>query len=45
MNAAAEEEEIAADSPYSIEELDPLTDPLELDNWLQRRSDWIEKGQ
>lgn len=38
MNATEEEEEIAADSMYSIDELDPLADPLALDDDLGDRT-------
>lgn len=34
MNSTEEEEEIAADSMYNIDELDPLADPLALDDDL-----------
>lgn len=34
MNSTEEEEEIAANSMYSIDELDPLADPLALDDDL-----------
>lgn len=34
MNSTEEEEEIAADPMYSIDELDPLADPLALDDDL-----------
>lgn len=38
MNSTEEEEEIAADSMYSIDELDPLADPLALDDDLGDRT-------
>lgn len=38
MNSTEEEEEIAADSMYSMDELDPLADPLALDDDLGDRT-------
>lgn len=38
MNSTEEEEEIATDSMYSIDELDPLADPLALDDDLGDRT-------
>lgn len=44
MNSNEEEEEIATDSMYSIDELDPLADPLALDDELGDRSLEVATG-
>ena len=44
MNSNEEEEEIATDSMYSIDDLDPLADPLALDDELGDRSLEVASG-
>lgn len=44
MNSNEEEEEIATESMYSIDELDPLADPLALDDELGDRTTELSSG-